>query len=147
MTYSSSSSAARYTISSRSPAHQHPVLDEGAVVGQLGVGLGDDVLLLLVGGQVHDLVGHPTVDDLAVRRLDEAIGVDAPVGGQVADQADVRAFRSLDRAHAAVMGSVHVPDLEPGPFTGQTSRAHGGEAPLVGEPTKRIRLVHELGQL
>jgi hypothetical protein len=34
--------------------------------------LRDDVLLLLVGGQVVDLVGDLAVDDLAVRGLDEA---------------------------------------------------------------------------
>ena len=49
-----------------------------------GVGLGDDVLLLLVGCEVDDLVGDLAVDDLAVRRLDEAVLVDPAVGGQVA---------------------------------------------------------------
>jgi hypothetical protein len=33
-------------------------------------------LRLLVGRQVDDLVGHLAVDDLAVRRLDEAVLVD-----------------------------------------------------------------------
>jgi hypothetical protein len=33
---------------------------------ELGVGLGDDVLFLLVSGQVGDLVGDPSVDHLAV---------------------------------------------------------------------------------
>ena len=64
-------------------ADQHALLGEAAVVVEGGVGLGDDVLLLLVGGQVHDLVGHPAVDHLAVRRLDEPVLVDPGVGGEV----------------------------------------------------------------
>ena len=44
------------------------------------VGLGDDVLLLLVGGEVDDLVGDLAVGDLAVRRLDEAELVDPGEG-------------------------------------------------------------------
>ena len=90
------------------------------------VGLGDDVLLLLVGGEVDDLVGDLAVDDLAVRRLDEAELVDPGVGGQGADEADVRAFRRLDRAHAAVVAEVDVADLEAGPLT---ARGRPGRAP------------------
>ena len=43
---------------------------------QRRVGLGDDVVLFLVGGEVDDCVGDLAVLDLAVRRLDEAEGVD-----------------------------------------------------------------------
>src|SRR3712207_7621231 len=50
-----------------------------------------------------DLVGDLTVLDLAVRRLDEAEGVHPAERGQRADQADVRAFGGLDRAHPAVV--------------------------------------------
>ena len=164
-----------------------------------GVRLGDVVLLLLVGGEVVDLVGHDRADrererllarellvggfgeplalpdddlavlarhvraglvleelrvvvgdrplDPAVRRLDEAVGVDAPVGGQRPDQADVRAFRGLDRADAAVVAVVHVADVEPGALARQAARAKGRQAPLGRELGQRVRLVHELGQL
>ena len=78
------------------------------------VGLGDDVLLLLVGGQVAHLVGDLAVLDGAVGRLDEAVLVDPGVGGQGADQADVRALGRLDRAHAPVVGGVDVSHLEAG---------------------------------
>ena len=67
----------------RAAAHEHAVVDEAAVVVERGVGLGDDVLLLLVGGEVHDLVGDPAVDHLAVGGLDEAVLVDPRVGGEV----------------------------------------------------------------
>ena len=106
-TYSSSSSAARYTM----------------------------------------LVRDLAVDDLAVRRLDEAELVHAGVGRQRADEADVRAFRRLDRAHAAVVREVDVADLEAGPLAGQTTRAERAEAAAMGEARQRVDLVHELRQL
>ena len=103
--------------------------------------------VLLVRGQVVDLVGDPAVDDLAVRRLDEPEGVDPAEGGQRADQTDVRSFRRLDRAHAAVVRRVNVTDLEAGPLTGQTTRAERRQTPLVRQAGERVGLVHELGQL
>ena len=128
-------------------AHQDAGVGEGAVGVQLGVGLGDDVVLLLVGGEVDDLVGDLAVDHLAVRALDEPELVDLGEGGQTADQADVGALRRLDRAHAAVVREVHVADLEPGSLAGQAPGAERGEAPAVGEPRQRVDLVHELRQL
>ena len=86
-------------------------------------------------------------DDLAVRRLDEAELVDPGVGRQRADEADVRALRRLDRAHAAVVAEVHVADLEAGPLTRQATRAERREATAVGEARQRVHLVHELGEL
>jgi hypothetical protein len=64
-----------------------------------------------------------------------------------ADQADVRAFRRLDRAHAAVVAEVHVADLEAGPLTAETAGAERREAATVGEARQRVDLVHELRQL
>ena len=66
---------------------------------------------------------------------------------EVADQTDVRAFRRLDRAHAAVVARVHVSDLEAGALTRQTTRSERREAALVREPRERVRLVHELREL
>ena len=116
-------------------------------VVHLGVGLGDDVVLLLVRGEVDDLVGDLAVDDLAVRRLDEAELVHLGVGGQTTDQADVGTLRRLDRAHAAVVGEVHVSHLEAGPFTRQTAGAERGQATAMGQARQRVDLVHELRQL
>src|SRR5690606_8518623 len=73
--------------------------------------------------------------------------VDPAVGGERADQTDVRAFGRLDRAHAAVVRGVHVTDLEAGPLTGETTRAERGQTTLVRQPGQRVVLVHELGQL
>ena len=127
--------------------------DEDALLGEApSVSTGElawahDVAVLLVGGQVLDLVGDLAVDDLAVRRLDEAERVDPRVHRQRTDQADVRAFRGLDRAHAAVVRRVDVTDLEAGALTGQTTRAEGRQAALVGQTRQRVVLVHELRQL
>ena len=85
--------------------------------------------------------------DLAVGRLDEAVGVDPPVRGERADQADVGAFRRLDRADPAVVAVVDVADVEPGALAGQAARAQGRQASLGRELGQRVRLVHELRQL
>ena len=69
------------------------------------------------------------------------------VGGQRADQADVRALRGLDRAHAAVVGRVHVADLDRRALAGQAAGAERREAAPVREPGERVGLVHELRQL
>ena len=81
----------------------------------LGVGLGDDELLFLERGE-EDRCSSETLPllDLAVRRLDEAELVDPRVGRERRDQADVRAFRRLDRADPAVVRRVHVAHLESG---------------------------------
>ena len=69
------------------------------------------------------------------------------VAREVADQTDVRAFRRLDRAHAAVVARVHVSHLEARTLTRETARPERREAALVGEAGERVRLVHELAQL
>ena len=66
---------------------------------------------------------------------------------QRVDQADVRAFRRLDRAHPAVVGRVHVAHLEAGTLARQAARSERRDAPLVGDLRQRVGLVHELRQL
>src|SRR3954471_185386 len=129
------------------PADQNAILGEVAVVGDRRVGLRDDVPVLFVRREVVDLLGDPAVDDLAVGRLDEAERVDPPVGAQRTDQTDVRAFRRLDRAHAAVVRRVNVTDLHARTLTGQTARAEGRQTPLVRQARERVGLVHELREL
>ena len=80
-------------------------------------------------------------------RDEEAVLVDAAVDAQRADQADVRAFRGLDRADPAVVRDVDVADLEAGPLAVQAARAEGREPPLVGELGQRVGLVDDLRQL
>ena len=83
----------------------------------------------------------------AVGRLDEAVLVDARKARQRADQADVRTFRRLNRADAAVVRRVNVAHFEAGAFTRQTARPKRRETPLVRDLGERVGLVHELRQL
>jgi hypothetical protein len=66
-----------------------------AVLGQHRVGLRDDVPILLISGEVVDLLGDQTVDDLAVGRLDETERIDPCIRGQRADEPDIRALRLI----------------------------------------------------
>src|SRR5690606_1312168 len=95
------------------------------------VRLGDDVVLFLEGGEVFDRIRRARLVDLAVRRLDEAVVIDAGEGRERRDQTDVRTFRRLDRADPAVVGRVDVADLEARALTGQTAGAERREAALV----------------
>ena len=127
--------------------HEHPLFEEVALLVDAGVRLRDDVLVFVVGGEIRDLVADAALLDLAVRGLDEPEPVDPAEAREVADQTDVRAFRRLDRAHAAVVARVHVSDLEAGALTRQTTRSERRQAALVRETRERVRLVHELRQL
>ena len=104
------------------------------------------------GAAAFELLGGALVQRDAVvhapeRRLDEAELVDLRVGREVADQPDVRAFRGLDRADAAVVAVVHVADVEPGALPGQTAWAERRQPALVRQLGQRVVLVHELGEL
>ena len=67
--------------------------------------------------------------------------------GERVDQADVRAFRGLDRADPAVVGRVDVADLEAGALAGEAARPERREAALVRDLGERVGLVHELAEL
>ncbi len=111
------------------------------------VGLGDQLLLLLRGVEVHDLVGDDAVLDDAVGRGDEAVLGDLGERGERADQADVRSLGGLDRAHAPVVGRVHVAHLDRRALAREAAGPERGEAPAMGEPGQRVGLVHELREL
>ena len=111
------------------------------------IGLGDGVAALFHRREIDDLVGHLAVDDAAVGALDEAVLVDPRIGREAVDEADIRAFRRLDRADAAVMRRMHVAHLEAGALAGQTARPQRREAALVGDLGERVGLIHELRQL
>src|SRR5205085_1343209 len=93
-----------------------------ALVLQLVIDLLDFVLLEMVSdfvvtvANIHDgdVVDHAPVLDLAVRRLDETVVVDAGVAAQGRDQADVRTFRRLNGADTSVVRGVNVADFESG---------------------------------
>ena len=136
------------------PTAGYTVVYEVVVLVERLGSLADDVLVLDVRGHVANLVGNVAADlagllvldlfDNAVRRLDKAEVVDAGVGCQIGDQADVRTFRGLDRAQTAVMGVVYVSNLEGCTVTGQTAGTEGGHTALVRQLSQRVVLVHEL---
>ena len=123
------------------------VLGEAAAVVDLRVRLRDRVAALFHRREVDHLVGDAAVLDLAVGRLDEAVFVHPRIGRERVDQTDIRAFRRLDRADAAVMRRVHVAHLEAGALARQTARTERRETPLVRDLGQRIGLVHELREL
>ena len=69
------------------------------------------------------------------------------VRGQRGDQADVGALGRLDRTDAAVVGTVHVADIEAGALARQAARPERRDAPLVPQLGERVHLVLELRQL
>src|SRR5581483_8823344 len=103
--------------------------------------------LLFERREVDDLVRDAAVLHAPVRRLDEAELVHARIRGQRRDQPDVRAFRRLDGADAAVVRRVDVAHLEAGPLAREPARAERREAALVRDLRERVRLVHELREL
>ena len=111
------------------------------------IGLGDRIFLLLHRRQIGDLLRHLALAHLAIGRLDEPVFVDAREGRERVDEPDVRAFRRLDRADAAIMRRMHVTHLEARPLAREAARPQRGQAPLVGDLGKRVRLIHELRQL
>ena len=126
---------------------QHQVFGQHAVLVDRRVGLGDVELLLLHRGEIGDLAGHLAVAHAAVRRLDEAVFIDARESRERVDEADVRTFRRLDRADAAVMRRMHVAHLEARALARQAARTKRRETALMGDLRERIGLIHELRQL
>ena len=117
-----------------------------ALLQDNSAGLGGDVGIGVLIGHGGDFVRDRSLD-LAVRRLDEAVLIDAAIGRQRADQADVRTFRSLDWADAAVVAVVDVADVEAGALAAQATGAQRRQAALAGQLGQRVGLVHELAEL
>ena len=85
--------------------------------------------------------------DDPVGRLDEAVIVEHAVGGERTDQADVGAFRRLNRTDPAVVGVMHIAHVEAGTVAAQSTGTEGGETPLMRQLGQRVGLVHELREL
>ena len=128
-------------------AARHERIDELALLVEAGVRLRDHVVAFLDRGQELDLVRDLAVRDPPVRRLEKAVAVGARVQRERVDEADVRAFRRLDRAHPAVVRRVHVAHLEARTLAREAARSERRHAPLVRDLGERVRLVHELAQL
>ena len=99
--------------------------------------LGIDVLVAVVDAALH----------LAIGRLDEAVLIDAAVGGERADEPDVRSLGRLDGTDAAIVAVVDVAHVEPGALARQAAGPEGREAALARELRQWVGLVHELREL
>src|ERR1044072_5604722 len=131
----------------RARTAEHELIDERAVGVQLRVRLRDRDVLLAVCVEPRDLVRHLAVLHDAVRRFDEPEVVHAREARERRDEADVRTFRRLDRAHAPVLRVVHVADFEAGALARETARAERRETAFVRQLGERVRLIHELREL
>ncbi len=136
----------RHVLSGLSTA-QDLLTGQPPVRVQRRVRLRDPPLLLLGRVDADDLIGDAAVLDDPVRSRHEAVLGDLGVARQRADQTDVRSLRGLDRAHPAVVGRVHVADLDRSALAGQAAGTQGRQPAPVPEPGEAVRLVHELRQL
>ena len=130
------------------PAAGNTGTDKTSLAVQLLVGLRYNELILHIGGHIDHFIGNNAsgLVHLAVRRFNKAVLIDLGERGQIGNQADVRTFRRLDGAHAAVMGIVYVADLEACAVTGQAAGAESRQTAFVRQLCQRVVLIHELGQ-
>jgi len=125
----------------------HEVGGEPTLGIELGIGLGNDKILLFDRRQEVNGLGDLVLHHFAVRRLQEAVLVGAGIHCQRVDKANVRAFRRFDGAYTAVMGRMHVAHFETSTLAGQAARPKRRYAALVGDFRQRVVLIHELRQL
>ena len=131
-------------------AHQtghHGRVDEIVVFVERSVCLRDHEMLFLVGGKIINLIGDMAVFHAAVRGFEETEFVDLRIERERRNKADVRTFRSFNRADTSVMAVVNVADFKSCAFAAQTAGSESGETALVGQLGKRVDLIHELRKL
>src|SRR5258708_13010742 len=105
--------------------------NESSLLVELGVRLGDGVLLLLEHRVEGDLAGDRAALDLAVGSLDKPELVDPRISGKRGDQTDIWPFRRLDRADSAVMGGMDVPHFESRPLPRDPARPQPATPPAL----------------
>ncbi len=107
-----------------------------------------DIVVLYISSHINNVAGNNAslFINTAIRCLYKAILIDTGKSSKVRNQADVRAFRCLNRAHTAVMGIVHITHFKSCTITGQAPGAESRETALMCQLSKRICLVHELRQ-
>ena len=125
------------------------IANEGAIGTKGRIALTDDLAFFFFGREINNvfvLEVYHRIGYLSVRRFDEAEVVDLSIYAERGDKTDVRTFRRLNRAEAAVVGIVYVANLETCTLAGQTAGAEGREAALVRYFCQGVGLVHELRQ-
>ncbi len=104
-------------------ATRHHLIGQAAVAIQRRVSLSDDELAFLNRRKIINGIGHPAVGHAPVRRFQKAVLVSTRIDRQGVDQANIRAFWRLNRAHSAVMSGVYIAHFKARPLTSQTARA------------------------
>src|SRR5262249_43556862 len=123
----------------------HAVLADLAVLGRRISG-SELHLRFLIGPQPGNFVGQLALVDLAVRRDEEAVFIDAGIDRQAGNQTDVGAFRRLNGADAAVVRDVHITHFEAGAFAVKATGAQSAQTSLVRKLGQRIGLIDDLAQ-
>ena len=100
----------------------------------------------LTAYQIRVICAQPFAH-LTVWRLDESIGIDLSIRGQVADQTDIWAFRRLNWADTTIVRAMHVAHIETRLFTRETTGAKRRETAFMTNLRESIRLIHKLGEL
>ena len=116
---------------------------------QLFIRLGYMVIVFFICRHVNDFFGDPWIFrvsfiDFTVWRFYKAILIDSCITGQRVNQADVRAFGCLYRAHSSIMGIMHVTYLESGTVPRKTARPQCRQTPFMRQLAQRIILIHKL---
>src|ERR1700686_4540674 len=111
------------------------------------LGIIADLKRAVSGVNYNDVVDDASVLYLAIRRLDEAVIVDARKAAQRRYQSNVRTFRRFNRTDASIVRRMYVAHFESSAFARQTARPKSRETPLVRNLRQRICLIHELRQL
>src|ERR1041385_2905167 len=90
------------------------------------VGLRHKEILFAIGGKIIYLIRYTALFHFAIWRLDKPKLINAGKSAHRANQANVWAFRRLDRTNATVMRRMNVAYFESGALPTKTSRTEGG---------------------
>ena len=125
------------------------ILYKVSVFVQRFVSLCNNISVLNIGCHVNNFVCNNACLFInpSVRCFDKAVNVNSCVSCNVGNQTDVRAFRSFDRTHSAVVRIMYVTNFKSGTVSWKTAGAQGWKSSLMSKLGKRVCLIHELWQL
>ena len=109
--------------------------------------MGNVVLLFFQRIEIYYLTGNFSVLNSYVGRFNYSEIIDLGISGKVEDKTDVRSFRSMNRANAAVVRRMHVAHLKSRSLAGEPSRPESGKCAQVFYLVEHVFLRHELGKL
>ena len=93
--------------------------------------LSNDMIVFFIRRHIFDIICDFSVNDLTIRRLNEAVLIDLCIGCKVRDQTDVRTFRCFNRTDSSIVGVVNITHFESGTLTCETARTKRRDTTLV----------------